>query len=78
MTCPYCGCKDFNRTPMGWAETTIKSTAAFAVAIGVGLFSEHHGHHLGTELSEGNSSEYRCKKCGKTFRYSDKRGTYIG
>lgn len=75
-TCPYCGCEKFHRTARGWAESSIKGTATFAVALGIGIFSEHHGHHLGTEMAEGNSSEYQCDKCGKTFRYSDKRGTY--
>ena len=75
-TCPYCGCKNFHRTAHGWVESSIKGAATLAVAFGVGIVSEHHGHHLGTEMSKGNSSEYKCDKCGRTFRYSEEKGTY--
>ncbi|MBR1788981.1 MAG: hypothetical protein IJ762_07335 [Bacteroidaceae bacterium] len=74
--CPYCGCKNVSKTASGWAESAIKGTGALALAFGVGIFSQHHGHHLGTELSKEISSEYECKKCGKKFRYSDERGSY--
>lgn len=64
-TCPYCGYEKFHRTLLGWTETSINGTASLAVAFGVGIISEHNGHHLGTEMMEGNSSEYKCDKCEK-------------
>ena len=76
LKCPYCGSTRANRTGLGWAESAAKGIGAFGVGLVVASFNHEAGHKTTENIIEGNSSEYKCKSCGKTFRHSDKKGSY--
>lgn len=76
LKCPYCGSYNASKTGFGWAESVAKGVGAFGVGLVVSSFSHPHGHMATHNMIEANSSEYKCQSCGRTFRYSDKKGSY--
>lgn len=83
--CPFCGSYNASRTASGWGESIAKNTATFVFGTGIALLThaflgEYAGHAVGhqiKEVGESLSSEYKCNRCGRTFRYSSKNGSKI-
>ena len=76
LKCPYCGSYNASRTGFGWAESFAKGVGTLGVGLVASLFNHTVGHATVHGLSKANSSEYECNSCGRTFRYSEEKGSY--
>ena len=60
--CPYCGSKNVSKTIGGWVEEGIG--AGFSTLVKMVILVPHVNTK---EFRDGMPTQYKCKRCGKTF-----------
>ena len=70
--CPKCNSTNVSITGTGVTEKGIRFVGGMVAGIAIGMFSQHAGHHVGTEIMNGGTSEYKCNNCGHVFQAKNK------
>lgn len=72
IKCPHCGSTNVSHTALGYGERVLTGVGAAAASLIPGaigsIFNNHHVTHTVVHgVMNAVPSEYKCKRCGKTF-----------
>lgn len=81
--CPYCGSTNIKITIAGYGEKAVGYAAVVAGHVAGGtvgrIFGNMYvGNYLQDAIVGGTPTQYKCKRCGKTFHTSKYNAWYGG
>lgn len=72
IKCPFCGSRNVSHTALGYGERVVTAIGAGAASLipgAIGSIFNNHSitHAVAHGVMNTVPSEYKCKRCGKTF-----------